>query len=114
MNPILANYHTHNHFCDGKEAPEEYVKKAISLGFKALGFSSHAPVLFENDYSILPEKLGDYCTEIERLKKVYSEKIDLFLALFIFKLLSILVGISLMLMFFNKLFEIFENLTFFI
>lgn len=81
MNPILANYHTHNHFCDGKEAPEKYVKKAIELGFKALGFSSHAPVLFENDYSILPEKLGDYCLEIECLKKDYSEKIDLFLAL---------------------------------
>jgi histidinol-phosphatase (PHP family) len=81
MNPILANYHTHNHFCDGKEAPEEYVKKAIALGFKALGFSSHAPVLFENDYSIPPEKLGDYCSEIERLKTVYSDKIDIFLAL---------------------------------
>lgn len=81
MNPILTNYHTHNHFCDGKEAPEEYVKKAIELGFKALGFSSHAPVLFKNDYSIPPEKLGDYCAEIERLKKVYSEKMDLFLAL---------------------------------
>jgi histidinol-phosphatase (PHP family) len=81
MNPILANYHTHNHYCDGKEAPEAYVKKAIELGFKALGFSSHAPVLFDNDYSILPEKLGDYCSEIERLKSIYSEQIDLFLSL---------------------------------
>lgn len=81
MNPILANYHTHNHYCDGKEAPEAYVKKAIELGFKALGFSSHAPVLFENDYSISPEKLGDYCSEIERLKNIYSDQIDLFLSL---------------------------------
>lgn len=81
MNPMLANYHTHSHFCDGKEAPEAYVKKAITLGFKALGFSSHAPVLFENDYSISPDKLGGYCSEIERLKSMYSEQIDLFLAL---------------------------------
>lgn len=81
MNSILANYHTHNHYCDGKEAPEAYVKKAIELGFKALGFSSHAPVLFENDYSISPEKLGDYCSEIERLKNIYSDQIDLFLSL---------------------------------
>ena len=81
MNSILANYHTHNYFCDGKEAPEEYVKKAIELGFKALGFSSHAPVLFKNEYSIPPEKFGDYCIEIKRLKNKYSEQIDLFLAL---------------------------------
>lgn len=81
MKSILANYHTHNHYCDGKEAPEAYVLKAIALGIKALGFSSHAPVLFDNDYSIPPEKLNDYCAEIERLKNIYSGQIDLFLAL---------------------------------
>lgn len=77
----LANYHTHSHFCDGKEAPEAYVKKAISLDFKALGFSSHAPVLFENEYSIAPDKLNDYCSEISRLKEKYKDKIDLFIGL---------------------------------
>lgn len=81
MKKILANYHTHNHFCDGKEAPEVYIKKAIELGFNALGFSSHAPVLFDNEYSIKPEKLSDYCSEIETLKQKYSNKIELFLAL---------------------------------
>jgi len=78
---ILANYHTHNYFCDGKEAPEVYVKKAIELQFKALGFSSHAPVLFDNEYSIPPEKLGDYCSEIERLKEKYQDQIEIYLAL---------------------------------
>lgn len=81
MIPILANYHTHNHFCDGAEAPEAYVKRAIELGFQALGFSSHAPVLFDNEYSIPAEKLNDYCTEIEHLRNIYSGQIDLFLAL---------------------------------
>jgi len=81
MKPILANYHTHNHFCDGKEEPEKYIQKAIALGFKALGFSSHAPVLFDNKYSIPQEKLNDYCTEIDRLKIKYSGQIDVFLAL---------------------------------
>lgn len=77
----LANYHTHSHFCDGKEAPEAYVKKAISLGFKALGFSGHAPVLFDNKYSIAPDGFNDYCDEINRLKEKYKNQIDLFLAL---------------------------------
>jgi len=81
MKTILANYHTHNHYCDGKEAPETYVKKAIELGFKALGFSSHAPVLFDNEYSLKPEKLSDYCSEIESLKQKYNDQIELFLAL---------------------------------
>lgn len=81
MNLITANYHTHNHFCDGKEAPAAYVKKAIELGFKALGFSSHAPVLFKNDYSIPEEKFQDYCREIAHLKALYKNQIDLYLGL---------------------------------
>lgn len=81
MKTILANYHTHNHYCDGKEAPEAYIKKAIELGFQALGFSSHAPVLFENEYSIPPEKFEDYCSEIEILKQKYQDRIELFLAI---------------------------------
>ena len=78
---IRSNYHTHSYFCDGKEAPEEYVRKAIELGFSALGFSSHAPVPFENNYSISPGKLKAYCAEIERLKIKYENEISIFLAL---------------------------------
>lgn len=78
---MLANYHTHNHYCDGKEAPEAYVKEAIALNFQALGFSSHAPVPFENDYSIPLEKLDGYCLEIRALQQKYKEQINLFLAL---------------------------------
>ncbi len=78
---IRSNYHTHSYFCDGKEAPEEYVKKALELDFSALGFSSHAPVPFENNYSIPSEKLKAYCAEIENLKNKYACKIPIFLAL---------------------------------
>ncbi len=78
---MLANYHTHNHYCDGKEAPEAYVEKALKLGLNALGFSSHAPVSFENNYSLPMDKLDDYCSEIKSLKEQYKDQIDLFLAL---------------------------------
>jgi histidinol-phosphatase (PHP family) len=81
MNTRIANYHTHNHYCDGKEAPEAYVKKAVELNFKALGFSSHAPVLFENEFSISAENLDNYCNDINFLKTKYSNQIELFLAL---------------------------------
>ncbi|MBN2236036.1 MAG: histidinol-phosphatase [Bacteroidales bacterium] len=81
MKTNRTNYHTHSYFCDGKEAPEAYVKEALRLGFKALGFSSHAPVLFDNKYSIQPGKLKDYCIAIEQLKEQYQDQIDIFLAL---------------------------------
>lgn len=81
MNQIITNFHTHNHYCDGKEKPEAYVKSAIKLGFTALGFSSHAPVLVENDFSVPIEKLADYCAEIDHLRQVYKDQIEIFLGL---------------------------------
>lgn len=65
---ISQNYHTHTHFCDGKQAPEEYLKRASELGFSALGFSAHAEVPFENEWSIKPNKTKDYTSAINTLK----------------------------------------------
>ena len=39
---MLANFHTHSTFSDGKDEPEEIIKYAIECGFDALGFSDHA------------------------------------------------------------------------
>ena len=77
----LFNLHTHTHFCDGSEAPENYVKKAIELGFYSLGFSGHSPLPFENEFAIPENKLLDYASEINRLKEVYKDQIEIYLAL---------------------------------
>lgn len=77
----LFNYHMHNHYCDGKGEPEDYVKKAIQLGFKAIGFSSHAPVAIKNDWTMKQENLDKYLEEILSLKEEYKEKIDICLGL---------------------------------
>ncbi|MBN3036249.1 MAG: histidinol-phosphatase [Bacteroidales bacterium] len=77
----LFNLHTHSHFCDGKEAPEAYVRKAIDLGFHTIGFSSHAPVPFENSFSLPEERVGEYASEIRRLQTEYSDKISVCLGL---------------------------------
>ena len=45
MEKLISNYHTHTYRC-GHALPNpdiDYVKKAISLGYKNLGFSDHAP-----------------------------------------------------------------------
>jgi histidinol-phosphatase (PHP family) len=75
------NLHTHSHFCDGKEAPEEYVKQAIELGFHTLGFSSHAPVPFENKFALKEDRLDEYLQTIQNLKENYKGNIQILLSL---------------------------------
>jgi len=77
----LFNLHTHTRFCDGKEAPENYIKKAIELGFHSLGFSGHAPLPFENRIAIPESKLHLYAMEILSLKEKYKDQIEIYLAL---------------------------------
>ena len=78
---IKANYHTHSNFCDGKGDPEEYVKAAIEEGFKIIGFSSHAPLPFENDWTMDNSRLFEYSTRINQLKAKYAEQIEIYLGL---------------------------------
>lgn len=82
MNKVKkTNYHTHSHYCDGKDVPEKYIKKAIREGFYALGFSSHAPVPFENNFAIEVERLQEYRDEIRGLAENYKYDIRIFLSL---------------------------------
>jgi histidinol-phosphatase (PHP family) len=75
------NLHTHSYFCDGKEAPEEYVKRAIVLGYHTLGFSSHAPVPFENNFSLKEDRMDEYVTAIRALGEKYKGKINILLSM---------------------------------
>lgn len=77
----LFNLHTHSRFCDGKEEPEDYVKQAIELGYHTLGFSSHAPVPFENNFSLKDDKMEDYFSTIRALGEKYKGKINILLSM---------------------------------
>ncbi len=78
----LYNLHTHSIFCDGKGDPEEYVLSAIGEGFHTLGFSSHAPVPFRNNFAIADDdRLKEYCKTIRGLKEKYKERISIYCAL---------------------------------
>ena len=77
-----ANYHTHSLYCDGKEIPENYITEAIKNRMLALGFSSHAPVPFENEWSIRTHfDLDKYSNEIDQLKLKYKPGIEIYKAL---------------------------------
>lgn len=77
----LFNLHTHSRFCDGKEEPEEYIRQAIEMGYHTLGFSSHAPVPFENNFSLKEEKMDEYFTTIRSLGTQYKRSIRILLSM---------------------------------
>ena len=74
---MLANFHTHTAFCDGKNTPEEIVNYAIARGFDSIGFSSHAITEFNIDCEL--RDVNGYICEINSLKEKYAGKIDIFL-----------------------------------
>jgi histidinol-phosphatase (PHP family) len=76
-----GNFHSHCTFCDGHSQPEEYVKTALSLHFRAWGFSSHSPLPFETSWNMSACNLDGYIREISRLKEKYRGRIEIYLGL---------------------------------
>lgn len=76
-----ANYHTHTTYCDGKSTAEEMVKAAIENNMTALGFSAHAYMPIDNDFSLTKENTLKYKEEITRLKEKYKDKIRIYCGL---------------------------------
>lgn len=74
----MYNYHSHTHFCDGTNAPEDYVQAAIRAGMKVYGFSSHIPLKQgKSDWNMPQERFKEYIDEIYRLKEKYKEEIEI-------------------------------------
>ena len=71
-----ANFHTHTTWCDGRDTPEAMILSAISKGFDAIGFSSHA-MLPDNvlDWVLTPDKAVAYSKEIRALAAKYADRI---------------------------------------
>lgn len=74
---MLANFHTHTTFCDGKNTPKEIILKAIDLGFSSIGFSGHGYTPFDLRYCM--KDTPSYIAEIKRLKLEYKDKIEIYL-----------------------------------
>ncbi len=78
---IDYNLHQHSTFSDGTAPPEAYVKKALELGFRALGFTEHSPLPFPTPFSLKAENAEAYVRETARLKELYHGQIILYRAL---------------------------------
>ena len=76
------NFHTHTIYSDGKAEPEKYIEAAIEAGLLSLGFSEHAPLPFENNFSVKDAgRLDQYVREVRSLKTKYKEKLNIYVAL---------------------------------
>jgi len=74
---MRTNFHTHTVFCDGADEPAALVRRALALGFSALGFSGHSDTGFD-PCGMAPERETAYRAEITRLKAAYAGRIALF------------------------------------
>ena len=75
------NLHTHTCYCDGKDTPEELVKRAIELGFTAIGFSGHEYSVHDVDFCMSRENTKKYIEEIQRLKETYKGQITVYMGI---------------------------------
>lgn len=65
-----TDYHSHTKYSDGHGWPEDYIPFAIKRGISELGFSDHLTLTEEQqDWSIKPSQLGEYCDRILSLNK---------------------------------------------
>jgi histidinol-phosphatase (PHP family) len=74
----LYNLHTHTQFCDGHAPMEEFVTEAIALGFTHLGFTPHSPISVESPVNMSREQVQEYFDEMERLRRIYGDRINLY------------------------------------
>ena len=78
-----ADYHMHTPLCGHAiGTPEEYVKQAIQVGLKEIGFSDHAPMVHKPMPSVTMslEQLPVYHSMIEDVRKRYSSQISIKIA----------------------------------
>ena len=72
---IKGNLHTHTYYCDGKNAPEEIVKKAIEKGFSYIGFSGHGHTRKDSSYCMSPENTKKYINCIFIKSIIFNNRI---------------------------------------
>jgi histidinol-phosphatase (PHP family) len=78
---ILTNYHTHSAWCDGEGAIADYAEKAVEKGFRALGFSAHAPLPFPNPWTLAEEEMPGYIADVQKCSMLYAEDLQIYLGL---------------------------------
>ena len=78
--------HTHSQFCPhgSREATEQFIERAIALGFETYSLTEHPPLprdfidpTADHSCGMRPEDLEPYLLHAQELKKRYAERIDI-------------------------------------
>jgi len=83
MKPIV-DYHLHTVLCGhATGSPEEYVRQAIKVGLREIGFADHAPLVSHRDPSITMDfdQLPEYHRLIEDVQRDFRDRITIRLGL---------------------------------
>lgn len=78
---IKSTFHTHSRFDDGECDLEEYVLSALKKDFDVLGFSAHAPVLFDTEWNMKQDSWDEYIDLAKSLKEKYKGKLEIYTGL---------------------------------
>lgn len=76
-----SNLHTHTDFSDGVHSAEDNVRAAIDLSMISIGISDHCYTYFDTSYCIQADRLSEYKSEVNRLKVLYKDKIEVYLGI---------------------------------
>ncbi|MDE6117373.1 MAG: histidinol-phosphatase [Duncaniella sp.] len=75
------NFHSHTQFCDGRAEMAQFVEAAIKEGYLYYGFTPHSPIPFNSPCNMAESQVEEYFNEFNRLKELYSERINLYLSM---------------------------------
>ena len=81
MSLTLSSAHVHTTLCDGKTPAPDMARAAFEKGFVSLGFSSHAPQVFDQRYCMLPENEPKYREQIRALQDEYAGRMPIYMGL---------------------------------
>lgn len=78
----MTNYHTHTFRCrHAKGENRQYVEEAIKAGYREIGFSDHAPMLFDGNYystfRMFPNQIDDYISSVMKLREEYKDSVSI-------------------------------------
>lgn len=74
---MLAAYHVHTCFCDGKESPDSMADAAFAAGYRILGFSAHAPVPLMSQGNLAPESVTPYIHAVRAAADRYRDRMEI-------------------------------------
>ncbi len=73
-----ADFHTHTRYSDGRGTVYEMAEAAAARGMYAIGFSDHAPMIFEAAWEGRAERHVDFLASVSELKKQYGDSLGIF------------------------------------